>query len=117
MKNYVAIPLSKEMVALISPADETKVKQFKWYASQEGRNGLKFYAIRKVMTKGRSKKIRMHRFIMGLGTGFEDSRVVHHKNDDGLDNRRENLEILETNHQNMCMTHGWRVKKKEVPFL
>lgn len=118
---YKKIPLTKGKFALISEEDFERVNQFKWCASQESKNGLKWYAIRRVQTNGKSVKIRMHRLIMGLGTGLEDPRIVHHKNDDGLDNRRENLEILNDNLENMAQSPGWvetmNRKPSEEPFL
>lgn len=102
------IQLTKGKVALVSDEDFERVNAFKWCASQESKNGQKWYAIR----QEKGKKIRMHRFIMGLPTGSEDPRVVHHRNDDGLDNRRENLEILDSQHENMGYSPGWRKKKE-----
>ena len=104
------IPLSKGMCALVSPEDFELVRQFKWYASRESR-GTKYYAIRKITENGRRLKIRMHRFVLGLPPGLTDpeSRVVDHLNDDGLDNRRENLEII-TQEENMNRAPGWKKK-------
>lgn len=117
------------MVALVSEEDFEQLNQFKWYASHESR-GTKYYAIRRVYTKdenGRKKgtKIRMHRVVMGLGTGFEDPRVVDHLDrecelghihtGDPLDNRRCGLEII-TQEENMKRSKGWK-KKIEEPWL
>lgn len=100
------IPLSKGMVALVSDEDYDRVSQFKWYASLESR-GTKWYAVRKVTIDGKRVKIRMHRFIVGLPPGKEDTRIVDHKNDNGLDNTRPNLEV--TNQvENMQRSKGWK---------
>ena len=40
--------------------------------------------------------VPVHRWLMGMGRG--DRRVVHHKNNDPLDNRRSNLEITTQKH-------------------
>ena len=42
------------------------------------------------------KKIHIHRLIMGLGDYKDDKRIINHKNNNGLDNRKENLEICDT---------------------
>lgn len=107
------VQLSKGKVALVSDDDYEKVIKFKWYASQEGKGGVKWYAIRKIRRDGRQVKIRMHRFIMGLPTGFEDSRIVHHIDCEGLNNQRHNLEILETNQHNMLKEPGWQRNSEE----
>jgi len=115
------VSLTKGMVALVSDEDYEKVMQFKWHASQEGHQGLKFYACRfeKDPKHGWKKKIkiRMHRFIMEMPTGFEDPRVVHHKDSDGLNNQKENLEILDCNYWNMLESPGWSKREVKDPFL
>ena len=111
------IPLTKDKFALVDNEDFAELSKHKWYASQESKNGLKWYAVRRITVDGRRFKIRMHRLIMGLGTGFEDSRVVHHKDCDGLNNQKSNLEILEHNHANMVKEPGWQTRKKVECFL
>lgn len=121
------VPLTQGLFATVSALDFDVVNVFKWHASLESR-GKKMYAVRcvrdhskskvwipgKRKKKGRwrypKKKIRMHRFIMGLGTGFEDERVVDHINDDSLDNRRENLSIV-TQDENMAKVERWKRKQ------
>lgn len=118
------IKLTQGMVALVSDEDYEALNQFKWHVSKES-NGRKYYAVRRACDPrgGKRKsgapkqiKVRMHRQVMGLGFGFQDSRVVHHKDDDGLNNQRENLEILIDNNENMHKTNGWQ-RKKETPWL
>jgi hypothetical protein len=97
------IPLSGGRVAKVSDEDYDVLSQWKWSCSRGSRGGQKEYAIR---AEGK-KFIRMHRFIMGLGCGKEDQRVVHHRDNDGLNNQRENLEVLESNQHNMLESPGW----------
>jgi len=59
----------------------------------------------------------MHRFIMGIPQGALDDRVVHHADDNGLNNQRENLEILGSNYENMLKSPGWKNKPAEEPWL
>lgn len=113
----IKIPLTKGLFALIDDEDFAKVSQYKWTASRESRN-TKWYAIRMEQDPdrpGKRKKIRMHRFIMGLPVGRYDTRVVDHINDDGLDNTRGNLQIV-TQEENMAKVPGWR-RKVEEPSL
>jgi len=51
-----------------------------------GKNGYLYYQ------KGRKEKVLVHRMKLDLKPG----QVVHHKNGDKLDNRFENLEIIES---------------------
>lgn len=101
------IPLSQGKFAMVSDEDFDRVNQYKWYASLESR-GTKWYAIRRVTVNGKRVKIRMHRFIMGLPPGKEDSRIVDHLSHDSLDNRRENLEVLDSQAENMHRSPGWK---------
>ena len=80
--------------ALVDDEDYERLSQWKWCASRHGRL---VYATR----NARSAEVReagaeaswtipMHRQIMGDPKGL----YVHHKNGNGLDNRRHNLEAL-----------------------
>ena len=118
------IELTKGMQALVSDEDYERVSKFKWYANEQGRRGWeKHYAARnqrrfELAPGVKRKKSLMHRFIMGLELG--DSRVVHHIDNDGLNNQRLNLEILEDNVENMNESAGWRGSQKtdaKDPFL
>lgn len=109
------IPLTQGKVALVDDEDYERVAQFKWCVSDHGRMGhIKWYActgnsaasgkdIRGRTKRKRPSLIRMHRFIMGV----TDKRVVHHKDDNGLNNQKSNLEILKNNNYNMAYSKGW----------
>lgn len=101
------IRLTKGKYALVSDEDFERVNQYKWYASLESR-GTKWYAVRRVTINGKKVKIRMHRFVLGLPPGKEDPRIVDHLNHNSLDNRRENLEVLESQAENMHRSAGWK---------
>lgn len=89
--------------------------KFKWTATNEGKRGrIKLYAIRRARVGGKRVKVSLHRWIMGLSS--LDPRVVHHKNDNGLDCRKENLEVLDSNLENMSRCARWR-KRAPEPFL
>lgn len=110
------IKLTQGLSALVDAEDFERVSAFKWCASRES-NGRKWYAIRREYERGTGKrtKIRLHRFILGLGSGRDCERVVDHLNGDTLDNRKCNLEIV-THLENMARASGWN-RKKEEPIL
>lgn len=82
------IPLTRGLVALVSPEDYERVGRFRWCAG-EARGA--FYAKRGEYSDGRQRTIRMHRFILDAPPGVE----VDHVNGDTLDNRRSNLRLCE----------------------
>jgi hypothetical protein len=79
------IKLTQNKFAVVDDADFELVSKFKWCAHKEGH---KFYAV----TNIGKIQIRMHQVVLGRG--------VDHKNDDGLDNRRENLRICNQSQNN-----------------
>lgn len=90
------IPLNHGRVALVDDSDYDYLIQWNWTGGM-GKNG-KFYARRGVMFPGNKnpKTIWMSRVIMGV----EDPRIfVDHISGDTLDNRKENLRIV-NNQQN-----------------
>ena len=129
------IKLTKGMVAFIDDEDFERINARKWTASIESR-GTKVYAVRRerdysqpkerrlvtVKEKGKrvrkmkwyypTVKIRMHREILNLPIGKKHEFVVDHLNGDGLDNRKENLEIT-TQEENMKRVENWKRKPVE----
>ncbi len=103
------IKLTQGLFALVDDEDYERLNQFQWHASL-GSRGTKMYAIRCIRVDGKKINIRMHREILGLPREF-DGRVGDHLNSDGLDNRRENLEIV-TQEENMNRVPSWRRKKQ-----
>lgn len=87
------IILTQGQFALVNDEDFEKVNQFKWCADKYKDT---FYAHRRIESNKNSKKIYMHRFIMGASKGFE----VDHINGNGLDNRQINLRVC-THKQNI----------------
>ena len=81
------IPLSGGSNAIVDLEDFENLSQYTWYKiKQHGRP----YAARKVCSKGSVHWVRMHRQIMHTPKG----QVVHHKNRQGLDNRKANLQNM-----------------------
>lgn len=86
------IQLTQGQKAIVDDEDFEGLMKFRWYATFQPRhNG--YYAVR--WEEG--KTIRMHRQIISAHLG----QCVDHKNQDSLDNRRENLRFC-SNSQNMA---------------
>lgn len=85
------IKLSQGLWAIVDDADFEELLCYKWCASRSSDTGG-VYACRFTSAKnGRKKrKVYMHRFIMDCNNGLQ----VDHINDDTLDNRRSNLQVL-----------------------
>lgn len=95
MSMAVEIPLTQGKVAIISPEDEHWVREFRWTA-QRNSSGI-WYARARIL----GWTVLLHRAIMGL----PDHLVIDHINDNGLDNRRENLRLC-TPRQNAINRRG-----------
>lgn len=103
------IKLSNGLFATVDDADFANLNRFKWHASQGSRGGQKWYAVRFEKIGGKKINIRMHRQIMDLAPG--NPLVVDHLNSDGLDNRRENLEVTtQEENRKRAVKYGWKIK-------
>lgn len=83
----MAIPLTRGQYAIIDPQDYDLIKAYKWQARYSKGN---WYAIHST-TDG---EITMHGLILGTKEGHE----IDHINQNGLDNRRENLRFATKSH-------------------
>jgi len=93
--SYRRIYLGQGEFALVEPPDYYLLKNYVWYLSG---NGKEFYAFRNIkIARGKIKIVSMHRQIMD----FPEGLLVDHKNNNTLDNRRENLRLA-THSQNAC---------------
>ena len=98
------LPLSRGLFALVDSSDYADVSRYKWSVSFTSSKKIP-YAIRKVKNKnGKKKTVYLHIYLMQPEKGF----VVHHINEDGLDNRRSNLAVLTYPH------HGLTHRKKKT---
>lgn len=97
----IEIPLTKDQVALIDDEDYALVSQYKWQAKKH-RNTWYAYASTPCV-EGKRKRISMHRTIMGAKLGQQ----VDHINNNGLDNRRENLRFCTASQNCMNRANTW----------
>lgn len=79
------IHLYNDKFAKISPEDIDKVKPYKWGYSYS--NGV----VTQKQSKYKNKHIKLHRMILNPSK----NKIIDHINGDKLDNRRENLRIVE----------------------
>jgi hypothetical protein len=79
------IPLTQGKVALVDDEDYEWLNQWKWCANWDGRN---WYVVRTDYNDDRSRRVRMHRQIMG-----EPESKVDHADGNGLNNQRKNLRL------------------------
>ena len=77
--------------AEVDDDDLERVSAFKWSINSNSNPHTK-YAIS--ITGG--TKQHLHRLIMGLGDYATDKRVINHKDGNGLNNKKSNLEICDT---------------------
>lgn len=82
------ITLTQSKFAIIDDIDFDLVRQYVWRAQSNGR-GI-WYATTSQYANRKQKVLAMHNLINPPTPGLENN----HKNWDGLDNRRENLELV-----------------------
>lgn len=81
--NSFEIPLSRGLVARVSPDDYERLAQHRWHAVAARST---FYAARRTP----ARTVYMHRDVLGV-VALGREVFVDHINHDGLDNTRENL--------------------------
>lgn len=81
------IKLTRGYVALVDDEDYAKVSQHKWFAHVDQKQGV-VYNVYAVANFPKSKKIKMHRFVLSV---TNQEIKVDHEDHDGLNNQRYNL--------------------------
>lgn len=95
------IQLTQNKVALVDDEDFERLNQYKWYASFENGN---FYAKRNVWKDNEHIVVRMHRVVLNLQ--YKDGIEVDHKNNNSLDNTKDNLRKVTRSQNNMNQKHN-----------
>jgi len=84
------LPVGSE-VAIVDAELAWALSDYHWQLRIDS-TGRRYAAATVVCADARSRRLLMHRIILGLEPG--DPRQTHHVNDDGLDNRLVNLRIV-----------------------
>ena len=84
MDDVVFVRLTQYKVAMIDAIDATKILPHKWHVHK---SSYKYYACRKVGSRGKQKRIFMHHVISQPDEGQE----THHIDGNSLNNRNNNL--------------------------
>lgn len=108
----VAIPIGRGLFTIIDVNDLERVRGYSWQVKP-----LRFtnYAVAASRGRHATKRVYMHRLILGLSKG--DGIEVDHINGNGLDNRRANLRRATSseNHYNRRKHRGHGVYKGISP--
>lgn len=95
------IPLTCGKFAIVDDDDYERLMQWKWRAMPSRHT---FYAIRSEWGNGGNVTMLMHREITKPEPGYD----VHHRNGNGLDNRRANLEVCRHDDHVRMRSHAKR---------
>jgi hypothetical protein len=94
------IILTDGQKALVSVRDYGFVSKFKWSSVKKGRNTYAQCNLGGLLPQRQTHTVGMHRMIAWL-CGLDKRRRIDHINQNGLDNRRQNLRLA-THRQNLC---------------
>ena len=84
--------IGKHTHTIVDNEDYEYLNKYKWKAKPNGFNN-RVYAVRNVKRNGRNITLRMHRVIMNVGQ--EIKMDVDHINHNSLDNRKNNLRLVQ----------------------
>lgn len=98
------IPLTKGKYAIVDDEDYPYISRFKWQLSGDG-----YFAVRAFHNNGsKSASVYMHQLLIEARVGV----VTTHINNDGLDNRKENLAYCSRSH--WSQSKEWPKEKKAL---
>lgn len=75
---------------VIDKRDSKRVLKYTWRLKKSRKNS--FYIAASVMINDTNTTLYLHRFIINAPPGFD----VHHKDEDRFNNRRNNLQLIES---------------------
>lgn len=96
------LSLTHGRVALVDDEDYERLSAFVWQHAAKSDPRFTGYAVRYVTENKKTRRVWMHREVLGAPAGLE----VDHINGNGLDNRRENLRLA-TRQQNARNRRPW----------
>lgn len=111
------IDLKNGFFAYADDNDSELIKGYNWKMITRNENSrIRNYVVTTVRINGRSKKIWLHRLLMG---NVQKGMVVDHIDGDGLDNRRSNLRVctVSQNSMNSHTNKSGSSKYKGVSFI
>lgn len=86
------VQLTKGIYSIVEVSDFDLVAQYQWHALWSAPTNS-YYAVTSVTrSDGKRRHLRMHRLILGLG--FGEGNLGDHKNGVTVDNRRNNLRVV-----------------------
>ena len=109
LDGIVPIKLNEENWALVEEADYPLVASHKWYAVKDGHHT---YAATNIKNGDGYFNKRMHLLLLEAKKG----EIVDHINRDGLDNRRQNLRIVNRAQNRMNAGKYAKGTSKETPL-
>ena len=80
-------------IVLIDEEDYDRVSKYNWFIGNQPHTK---YCRANISINGKKKKLMLHRFIMGLEHG--NKLMINHKDGNGLNNVKSNLEICDQNY-------------------
>jgi len=89
MSNYCLIPTTKNKEAIIDKGDYPRISLLKWQLITS-KNKKRFYAKTSFWISGKTKNVKLHRYILNLKERYP---LVDHINGNGLDCRKSNLRL------------------------
>jgi hypothetical protein len=77
-------------IALVDDEDFEKASQYKWYCFK----GIYtyYFATNFKCADGKTRTQYLHRLVIGLEPGDDSDVIVHHRDENGLNNQKHNLE-------------------------
>ena len=96
---------NEDYYVYIDDEDYNKFKKYNWYIKHD-KSDLK-YVYTNATIDNKKTSLKLHRYLMGLEKG--DIKIINHKDRNGLNNKKSNLEICTTLYNSQSIN-------KKTPF-